>query len=316
MTGPMSELRLMAWNLCRGGTGTPAGDVLDQMTDLIGHLAPDVLCCVETEGATDRIVAGLHAAGHPDYRGHRLAVDGTDDNLAIVTRLPVLDRLPAPAGRTVDSYNFGGLRLQLPDGGDVAVFDTWLRFDVAIADALEATVAEIVDGAERTRNDEQLALLELPQLANIEEILTEHLPAALADSPAGQDTPVLLAGGFNTESHLDLAAGDPDYRRQVRPQWQVTARLAKAGFADAYRLAHPDPAADPGGTFDRPAGDQRLPHRIDYVFVDERRVRVRAAETVRRRLPCHGPGGFYSDHAALVVDASISASGPARSLTG
>lgn len=301
MTGPRSQLRLMVWNLCRGGTGTPAGDVLDQMTDLIGHVAPDVLCCVETEGATDRIVAGLHAAGHADYRGHRLAADGTDDNLAIVTRLPVLERLPAPAGRTVDSYNFGGLRLRLPGGGDVAVFDTWLRFDVAIPDALEATVAELVDGAERTRNDEQLALLELPQLANIEEILTEHLPTALADT----DVPVLLAGGFNTESHLDLAAGDPAYRRHVRPQWQVTARLAKAGFADAYRLAHPDAATDPGGTFDRAAGGQRLPHRIDYVFVDERRVQVRAARTAWQRLDRHGPGGFYSDHAALVVDASI-----------
>ena len=301
MVGARSPLRLMVWNLCRGGTGTPAGDVRAQMTELIGQVAPDVLCCVETQGATDRIVAGLHAAGHTDYRGHRLAADGTDDNLAIVTRLPVLERLSPPAGRTVDSYNFGGLRLGLPGGGDVAVFDTWLRFDVAIVDALEATVAELAAGRERTRGDEQLALLELPQLANIEEILTEHLPTVLG----GTDTPVLLAGGFNTESHLDVGAGAPEHRRQIRPQWQVTARLAKAGFVDAYRSVHPDPTLDAGGTFDRLDGTQRLPHRIDYVFVDRDRVRVRAAETVRQRLDGHGPGAFYSDHAALVVDATV-----------
>jgi|GEM_PF-4944301 len=301
MTGPRSDLRLMVWNLCRGGTGTPAGDVRDQMIDVIAELDPDVLCLVETEGATEPIVAGLAAAGRTGHRGYRFAADGADDNLAIVTRLPVLERLPAPSGRTVDSYNVGGLRLGLPDGGQVAVFDTWLRFDVAIVDALETCVAELAAGRERTRSDEQLALLELPQLANIEEILTEYLPTALPEA----DVPVLFAGGFNTESHLDAGTGDAVYRQGIRPQWQVTARLAKAGFADAYRLVHPDATTDPGGTFDRLDGSQRLPHRIDYVFVDERRIRVRAADTFRRRLARHGPGAFYSDHAALVVDATI-----------
>lgn len=310
MRDATTPVRLMVWNLCRGGRGTAAGDTLDQMTDLVAEVSPDILCCTETYGATQRLVAGLGGA----YRGYPLAAAGTDDNLSVVTRLPVTARLPYPEGRTVDSYNLGGVLVGLPDGGELAVFDTWLRYDVAIADALERTAAEIAAGRERSRTDGELALLELPQLANIEEILTEHLPAAVPE-----ETPVVLAGGLNTESHLDADAADgPDdepaelrrYRREVKPRWQVTRRLEKAGFVDAYRSVWPDPRRWPGATFDPLNPAQRLPHRIDYVFAGGPGVSVTGARTYGTRLPMHGPGPFYSDHAALVVDLAV------RSLSG
>lgn len=285
-----TPLRLMVWNLCRGGQGTPAGDSLDEMADLVADLAPDVLCCTETNGATDRLA--------PGYDGHRLAAEGTDDNLAILTRLPLRELLPAPAGRTVDSYNLGGVRLGLPGGGEITVFDTWLRFDVGIAEALETTAAELAEGRPRSRSDDELALLELPQLANVEEILTEHLPARVPDG-----RPVVVAGGFNTESHLDWPLG-ADAGRPA-PRWQVTARMAKAGFTDAYRAVHPDPTAAPGSTFNPLDDSQLLPHRIDYAFVGGGGVTVRDAWVVDTRLPAHGPGPFYSDHGALVVDLTV-----------
>ena len=287
-----SPVRLMVWNLCRGGHGTPAGDVVDLMGDVVGEIAPDILCCTETLGATDRLVARC-----PGYAGYRLAAEGTDDNLAILTALPVRAQLPYPVGRTVDSYNFGGLRLALPGGRGIGVFDTWLRFDVGIAEALEATAAELAEGRPRTRSDEELTLLELPQLANIEEILTEHLPAAVPDDTE----PVILAGGFNTESHLDWT----DPAAAIAPQWQVTRRLAKAGFVDAYRAVHGDPRGWPGSTFNPLDPGQRLPHRIDYAFVGGSGIEVTGARVVDTRLARHGAGAFYSDHGALVVDLLI-----------
>jgi hypothetical protein len=259
-----------------------------------------VLCSAETDGATDRIIAGCAEAGAPGYRGYRLAAEGTDDNLAILTTLPVRDRLPYPQGRTVDSNNFGGLRLTTPGGREITVFDTWLRFDVGIAEALETTVAELSEGRRRSRSDDELALLELPQLANIEEILSEHLPAGVPDATA----PVIVAGGFNTESHLDWApradSGGP------APRWQITGRMAKAGFLDAHRQIHPDPLAEPGSTYDTLDAGQRLPHRVDYAFVGGTGIEVRDAWVVDTRLPAHGTGPFYSDHGALVVDLLVS----------
>jgi hypothetical protein len=246
-------------------------------------------------------VAACEAAGLPGYRGHRLGAEGADDNLAIVTRLPVRARMPFPGGRTVDSYNLGGLRLALPGGTEIAVFDTWLRFDLGIVEALEITAAELAAGRKRTLSDGDLARLELPQLANIEEILGEYLPAALLDD----GTPVILAGGFNTESHLDWGGADLPARQDITPQWQVTRRLSKAGFLDTYRVAHPDPEAWPGSTCNPLDPDQRLPHRIDYAFASGTGVEVVDARVIDTRLPAHGPGSFYSDHAALVVDLRI-----------
>ncbi len=297
MPDARSPLRLMTWNLCGGGRGTPAGDTLDLMADVIADAAPDVLCCTETAGATERLVRRCREAGRADYRGYRLAVRGTDDNLSIITRLPVHARLTCSPGRTVDSYNLGGLRLGLPGGGAVAVFGVWLRFDVGIVEALETTAEECATGRERTRTDEELALLEMPQLVNIEEILSEHLPVMVPDDAV----PVVLAGGFNTESHLDADGVDLPYQ----PNWQVTRQLAKAGFVDAYRTAHPGPGERPGSTYNPLLADQRLPHRIDYVFAGGQGIEVLDARVLDRRLAQHGPGPFYSDHAALLVDLRV-----------
>lgn len=300
MREPRTPLRLMVWNLCHGGRGVPDGDNRELMAEAIATQSADVICCTETDGATERIVAACRRVGGSNYRGYRLAADGVDDNLAIVTRLPLRARLPYPAGRTVDSHNLGGLLLELPGGGDIAVFDTWLRFDIDIVESLEAAADEVTTGRARARSDEALAVLELPQLANIEEILTDHLPRALPDGRI----PVILAGGFNTESHLDAAGLELPYR----PQWQVTRRLAKAGFIDAYRTAHPDPGRQPGGTFDLLDPDQRLPHRVDYAFASGG-VEVSDAWLLDRRLPAHPPGPFYSDHAALVADLFVAQRG-------
>lgn len=314
MRSPLDPLRVMTWNLCHGGRGgggrggaddrNPDGtDNPARLAELVAALAPDVLCSTETAGAAELVAEACNRATGGGYRFHRLSGPDDDDNLAVVTRLPVVEAYPAPAGRTVDSYNLGGLRLRLPGGTEVNVFVTWLRFDVGIVEALELTARELAEGRPRTFSDADLARLELPQLANIEEILAEHLPAAVPDD----SVPLILAGGVNTESHLDWAGADPPARRGITVDWQVTRRLSKAGFLDTYRVAHPDPETWPGSTCNPLDPDQRMPHRIDYVFARGSGIEVLDARAVETRLPAHGPGPFYSDHAAVVTDLRITA---------
>jgi endonuclease/exonuclease/phosphatase family metal-dependent hydrolase len=303
MRNSLDPLRVMAWNLCRGGRGASDDGNPERLAEAVAALAPDVLCCTETAGAAEQIVAACNRAGAGGYRNYRLSDPTDDDNLSVVTRLPVAEEYVRPAGRTVDAYNLGGLRLRLPNGTEVSVFDTWLRFDVGVVEALEGTAAELAEGRPRTFSDADLARLELPQLANIEEILAEHVPGAVPDDAA----PVILAGGFNTESHLDWAAADPPGRQGITVDWQVTRRLSKAGYQDTYRVAHPDPERRPGSTCNPLDPHQRLPHRIDYVFARGSGIEVVDACAVDERLPAHGPGPFYSDHAAVVVDLRIAA---------
>ena len=77
-------------------------------------------------------------------------------------------------------------------------------------------------------------------------------PRSAAVGPAlRRGIPTLMTGDFNTPSYLDWTPaadaardGHPLPRRLARH-----ARLAAAGFTDAYRVVHPDPVANPGITW-------------------------------------------------------------------
>ena len=72
--------------------------------------------------------------------------------------------------------------------------------------------------------------------------------------------PTFLMGDFNSPSHLDEAF-----------PWPVSRALAKAGFRDSYRDAHPDPVARPGLTWTAGTPPPRIRKketldRIDWVM--------------------------------------------------
>jgi endonuclease/exonuclease/phosphatase family metal-dependent hydrolase len=72
--------------------------------------------------------------------------------------------------------------------------------------------------------------------------------------------PVFITGDFNSPSHLDEALA-----------WPVSRALARAGFRDSYREAHPDPGARPGltwtpGTPPPRIRKQETLDRIDWVM--------------------------------------------------
>jgi Endonuclease/Exonuclease/phosphatase family len=87
-------------------------------------------------------------------------------------------------------------------------------------------------------------------------------------------TPTFLTGDFNSPSHLDWT--EPVHL--ARPErvpfalgWPVSRALARAGWRDSYREAHPDPVANPGYTWTpgtpppRIRGKETL-DRIDWVM--------------------------------------------------
>jgi endonuclease/exonuclease/phosphatase family metal-dependent hydrolase len=72
--------------------------------------------------------------------------------------------------------------------------------------------------------------------------------------------PTFLTGDFNSPSHLDEAL-----------PWPVSRALARAGFRDSYREAHPDAAARPGFTWTPGTPPPRIRRRetldrIDWVL--------------------------------------------------
>jgi endonuclease/exonuclease/phosphatase family metal-dependent hydrolase len=215
---------------CAVADGCPKA--LHRLARIIDRSGADVVGIQEPERNVERLANIL--GWHGSNRSH------------IVSRYPI-----------VDPPRSGGLYVFVePSPGKV----------VAVANVhLPSTPYgpyEVRDGANR---DELRALERTTRLPWIREQL-RVLPK-LAD----QGIPVVLTGDFNSPSHLDwtqhVAAVRPDVPFSFR--WPVSAALAKAGFVDSYREAHPDPVQTPGFTW-TPGGPETDPQevfdRIDWVL--------------------------------------------------
>ncbi len=99
----------------------------------------------------------------------------------------------------------------------------------------------------------------------------------------GEGWPVLLTGDLNEPSHLDWTTRTSSRNGGHGPvAWPVSVALTRAGLRDSYRVAHPDPVADPGFTWGRVAGGTGSPRRIDFAYVGGP-VEVRSSEVVGER---------------------------------
>ncbi|WP_327089120.1 endonuclease/exonuclease/phosphatase family protein [Nonomuraea sp. NBC_01738] len=256
-------MRVLEWNIWLGGRDP---ENLAMTTELIASLDPDVFLSIETYGAAERILAAL-----PGHTGVRVT-SGPRDNLWIFTRLPITHVYGKPHGTLVDDFRFGGLRAELPEGGEASFFVTWLSFTEPWLGDLVADKAPW----------EQVLAAEERQHAEITDILEHQLPALLGE----HDGPVILGGDFNALSTSDW------------PGLRTTEVMTGAGYTDTFRAM----SGDPGHTWSTQPDRAHIPipERIDYVFA--KGLAPKASFTVSERLPGHPEGPFYSDHAALVTD--------------
>ena len=190
----------------------------------------DVVGVLESYNRLPKIAA---AAGYPYY----------DVGLQILSKYPILE----PSGAD-GRYAC----IEVRPGEAVAMVNTHLDYVQDGPNRLlrGVSVADVLTGERQVR------------LSTIRTLL----PSArdlLADG-----WPLLLTGDLNEPSHLDWTAATAAQHGGVgRVAWPVSEALTSAGLRDSYRVAHPDPATDPGNTWGHVAGSQGSPRRIDYAYV-------------------------------------------------
>ena len=132
---------------------------------------------------------------------------------------------------------------------------------------------------------------------------------------ARRGVPTFLTGDFNSPSHLDWTEAVSLARPRRVPYplaWPVSLALARAGFRDSYREAHPDPVADPGYTWTPGTPPPRIRRRetldrIDWVMA------AGPARTLAARLVGEtggpdvevGTPRYGSDHRAVASTFSV-----------
>ena len=269
------ELTVMTFNIWYGGTQVDFG----QVARSIRRADADIVGVQEPEGNLRRLAA---ASGLPHV----------DESLHLISRYPLF------------AVERDGLRMAY------AALDQ--DHVVAIAN-LHLTCCpygpEEVAAGKRARK--VLALERSLRLPEIRPYIRALAPLAR------RGTPTFLTGDFNSPSHLDwtaaMARADPK-RVRYPLAWPVSAALARAGFRDSYREAHPDPVAAPGltwtpGTPPPRIRKQETVDRIDWVM-SSGPARTLAAKLVGET---GGPdvevgvSPFGSDHRAVASTFAVNA---------
>ena len=269
---PVDHLRVMAWNIWHGGRrdGDEAG--LQATIEVIRSSGADVVAMQETYGSGAHIAAGL---GFYYYL--------RSSNLSIMSRYPI-----RATHDLYEPFRLGGVTLELSPGQHLKLFSLWIHYLPDYGGRMKdsttpVTVDQLLEEEMQTRGRE------------IDEILS-LLQHFVSDSDG---TPLVVAGDFNSPSHLDWEHNTASLHRGLVVPWPVSRAMAKAGFVDAFRSIHTDVVDEPGYTWS-PRFSQAWKDRIDYVYLHGSALEPRAAKVRGYQEP-----QWPSDHAAVVVDISI-----------
>ncbi|WP_225836681.1 HAD-IA family hydrolase [Streptomyces sp. NK08204] len=236
----------------------------------------DVVGLQETAGTSAQELAQLLGWHH-----HRAG-----ENLGVISRHPITARFGDPG---IGFYGAAGVRIEVAPGREVDVWTAHLHYTPY------GPYESAFDG------------LPAAELIAHEEVRLGQMRDTLRriDGSSRDGVPVVLVGDFNCPSHLD------------RPEvaWPVTQAAEEAGFADSFREAHPDPAAEPGHTWspihpvhEDGSGRPEPQDRIDYVL-HRGGLTVRDSRTLVTGAPNPWPevagNDWPSDHAAVLTTFAV-----------
>ncbi len=236
---PSNQIKVMTWNIWHGGRRYGEQVGVARTIETIKASQADIICMIETYGSGALIADAL---GYSFYL--------ISSNLSILSKYPLKETIEA-----FRPFNFGGAIVELAPGQELLVFDTWLHY---LPDYLEAvgkkrgTAEDLIEAEKETRAKE------------IDQILNEIRSQLTRPGLQG----VLMAGDFNSGSHLDWTEQTKDIHHQYVVDWPVSMSMARAGFQDSYRILHIDPLTNPDtlGHREPPLHQTGMAHGIESII--------------------------------------------------
>jgi endonuclease/exonuclease/phosphatase (EEP) superfamily protein YafD len=266
------DLKMMAWNIWRGQDADPQR--FDRIVSLINHAAPDILCAVETYGRAAEIAEQCHFDHYTVYGGDM-------GNLAIFSRFPITDKIPV-----FKAFNSGAAEIQLPNNQKIVVCAVWLHYlPDYLKNIFTHTPEQLIEDEKKTRH------------AEIQQILKD-LGTCISSADT---TPVILAGDFNSPSHLDWGESCKDRNMGKVVRWPVSEAMEDAGFADVYREVYPDALMQLGWTWS-PMYEVKHLDRIDYIYYRGKGVKATNAVVYGTVVQ---DKAFPSDHSAIMTTLTL-----------
>lgn len=260
------SLTVMTWNLWGGGMREGRFVGPRRIADMIAESGAD-LVAIQEGFASGPLIADML-----DFYYYQRS-----EGLAVLSRYPL--------GQTYDVYrprHAGAVTIELPRQQQVVFCPLYLSYLPNLAPYImsgNASADSVLLREQETRGAEM-------------RYISWELQALL---DRNDRVPVILAGDFNSGSHLDWTAANRSKRYDLVLPYPATQTLERAGFSDAYREVFPDPLKTPGFTWS-PRFKEVLHDRVNFIFYHGNTVSPTSARVVDQH-----PLGFPSDHAAVVV---------------
>jgi endonuclease/exonuclease/phosphatase family metal-dependent hydrolase len=277
-----TDVRVMAWNIWHGGRedGKEVGP--KRVIEVIKNSGADLVAMQETYGSGELIAKGLGCHFQP--RG---------TNVSIHSRYPVIEDISVHK-----EFQCVGALVELPNNTRVAFYSIWLPYSAEI-------------WAEGTRDTSKPETMIAACKASHQSLQTmwAAIEARLADDKY-QDVPIIIAGDFNSMSHIDYGEiGWHQYGTVIK--WPTSTVLTNQGFTDSYRACNPRIDRNVDSTWTPRFPDQHQ-DRIDFIYHRGARTRsVTVSPTSSRVIREHKPR-FPSDHAALLSTLRIASQQPTK----
>jgi endonuclease/exonuclease/phosphatase family metal-dependent hydrolase len=225
----------MTWNITRGGTiyGKKVG--VDRVTDVIKGIDPDIVILQETERSGEIIADAL---GYYFFR--------RSNSLTVLSRYPF--------GKSYDIYSpdtFGCITVITENGKEIFVCPVML-------DSKPNTNAYVMTGQA------------IPDTIINREMETRGLQmrfilGELASFSLNKQNTLIIAGDFNSGSHLDWTEKTRKEHYGIVVDYPVSTMLEEEKFTDTYRAVNPDETEHPGITWS-PVFKNTLQDRIDFIY--------------------------------------------------
>ena len=258
------SLTFLSWNIWLGGRKEGRFAGVQRVADVIRASGADVIGIQEMYGSGELLADQL---GFYYYQ--------RSSGIGILSRFPI--------GKTYNVYrsqNIGVVSIELPENIEVVFCSIWLNYLPNTRAYVTSGMAEadtIVARELETRGSEMRYILwELQTLLNKKDI-----------------TPIVVAGDFNSGSHLDWTEANKDSNFGLMVEFPVSKLIQDAGFIDSYRSLYPDETTNRGATWPINLNDG-FQDRTDFIYYTGSKLKISTSGLIDTL-----SNGFPSDHAAV-----------------
>lgn len=261
------SFKAMTWNIWHGGRED--GDTIgpQRVVDVIRESGADIVAMQETYGSGELISKALKFQFQP--RG---------TNVSVHSRFPIIEDISV-----FEEFKCVGALVELPDGHRVAFYSIWLPYD---EDIWLPHSREAYDDQQMTSKCDVSAV----DLKKILDLIEQRLGGG-----EYEDVSLMIAGDFNSMSHLDYSNVNRDqFGHAVK--WPTSLVMKKAGFRDSYRQVNPVVDRVHDSTWS-PRFIEQEQDRIDFIYYRSKEWSASESSVVK-----HHHDWFPSDHAAVVTE--------------